>query len=134
MQPWSTPMSLSRYKPASREQRKISQFSALFIVAVCVGMHSQCAQADDRLPARFDAVTDAAHDEAPRTWTMADIVEVRRITHTAISDRTRQVAFVVKQSFIDSDDIRYGLYLVEPHGRSARKIVEAAFIDQLSWH
>jgi dipeptidyl aminopeptidase/acylaminoacyl peptidase len=127
-------MRSNRYECASRRKRSVTQFGAPLILAAYVGLHSHCAQADDRLPARFDAVTDAAHGEAPRPWSTADIVEVRRITHTAISDRTRQVAFVVKQSFVDSDDIRYGLYLVEPQGRSAKKLVEAAYLDQLSWH
>ena len=95
------------------------------------------ASAEDRLPQFFDARAGAgaSHEKiALRPWTFTDLVEVRRITGTAISDKTCQVAMVIKQSFVDSDDIRYGLYVTEREGRRATKVLEAAYLDQLSWH
>lgn len=106
----------------------------LALLAVSSGSISCGAAAADRLPAFLDSTARRTGALVQRTWNIADIVEVRRITGTAISEKTRQVAFVVKQSFIDSDDIRYALYVVEPHGRRARKITEGAYLDQLASH
>lgn len=105
---------------------------SLVIVGLC-GFRAPVAHADDRLPAFLAGPVKTIKTE-PRPWTIADIVEVRRVTDTAISDLTREVAFIVKQSFVDSDDIRYGLYVLERGGKSARKVMESAFIDQLAWH
>ncbi len=89
--------------------------------------------AADRLPAFLDPPAGKTTGQR-RSWSVADIVEVRRITDTAISERTRQVAFVIKQPFLAANDIRYGLYVMDAHGRRATKIVETDYIDQLSWH
>ncbi len=90
--------------------------------------------AADRLPILFDSTTPPVRAMTQRPWEIADIVEVRRITGTAMSGKTGEAAFVVKQSFIDTDDIRYGLYVSDAHGRTARKIAETDYIDDLSWH
>lgn len=102
-----------------------------FTAAVLMSARSMAA---DRLPILFDSTTLPAPGMTQRPWEIADIVEVRRITGTAISGKTGKAAFVVKQSFIDADDIRYGLYVADAHSRTARKIAEAAYIDDLSWH
>jgi dipeptidyl aminopeptidase/acylaminoacyl peptidase len=104
----------------------------LAVVALCLSWYAQAAQAVDRMPAALSQLADAGPSRRP--WTIKDIVEIRRITGIAISEKTRQAAFVVKQSFIDGDEIRYALYVAEPRARNARKIIECAFMDELAWH
>jgi dipeptidyl aminopeptidase/acylaminoacyl peptidase len=84
------------------------------------------------MPVVLSALADSGPGRRP--WTIKDIVEIRRVSGIAISERTRQVAFLVKQSLMDGDEIRYALYVAEPHARNARKIVECAFMDELAWH
>jgi hypothetical protein len=105
----------------------------LFVTAWCT-LHSFCAGAADRLPSQLGAFDTAPPDKLPRPWTTADIVEIRRITDIAISDRSHEIAFVVKQPLMDTGQIAYGLYVIQPHGTAARKLKEAHYIDQLSWH
>jgi dipeptidyl aminopeptidase/acylaminoacyl peptidase len=104
----------------------------LAVMALCLGWHAHDAQAADRMPTELSSLADAGAGRRP--WAIKDIVEVRRITDIAISEKTRQVAFVVKQSFMDGDEIRYALYVAESHARNAKKIIECAFMDELAWH
>ena len=62
-------------------------------------------------------------------------MQYREITEVAISDKTLTVAFIVKQSFVDSGEIRYGLYVCGLNASgSAKKLVEAAYLKDLSLH
>jgi dipeptidyl aminopeptidase/acylaminoacyl peptidase len=87
----------------------------------------------DRLPPDF-AVVAPQTSTGSRRWSTRDIVQVRDITEVAINETTHEIGFVVKQAFIDSDEVRYGLYVVDPVGHPARKLLEGAFIADLSWH
>lgn len=91
-------------------------------------------QTMDRLPASLERGPAVIVPNSTRPWNIADIVEVRRITDVAISEESHQVAFIVKQAFLDTDVVRYGLYLLEPDGHVAQKLAEASYIVQLSWH
>jgi dipeptidyl aminopeptidase/acylaminoacyl peptidase len=104
----------------------------LAVMWLCLGWQVHDAQAVDRMPTTLSSSADAGPGRRP--WAIKDIVEIRRLTGIAISEKTRQVAFVVKQSFLDGDEIRYALYVAEPHAGNARKIVECAFMDELAWH
>ncbi len=104
----------------------------LAVIALCLGWHVHDARAVDRMPTTLSSLADSGPGRRP--WAIKDIVEIRRVTGIAISEKTRQVAFVVKQSFMDGDEIRYALYVAEPHARIAGKIVESAFMDELAWH
>jgi dipeptidyl aminopeptidase/acylaminoacyl peptidase len=87
-----------------------------------------------RLPDSLDAMP-LEHLESERLpWSIKDIVEVRRVTDIAISARKSQTAFVVKQSFVDTGEIRYGLYVMALHSHRAFKIAEAPYLDQVAWH
>jgi dipeptidyl aminopeptidase/acylaminoacyl peptidase len=85
------------------------------------------------LPDRFGF--EKEHHLEKREWTIHDIVEVRRITEVALSDDAEQVAFVIKQSSLALDTLRYGLYIADV-GRpgSARKIAESFYLAELSHH
>jgi dipeptidyl aminopeptidase/acylaminoacyl peptidase len=106
--------------------------SGLAVIALCLGWHVHDARAVDRMPTTLSSLADSGPGRHP--WAIKDIVEVRRISEIAISEKTRQVAFVVKQSFLDGDEIRYALYVAEPHARNARKMIECAFMDELAWY
>lgn len=118
---------LAQFAGVAASLRSLLPFA---ILGACAPLGAEGA---DRLPLYLDSFA-AAKGPTSRPWSIADIIEVRRITGTAISERTREVAFVIKQSFIDGDDIRYGLYVLERQYGRARKITEAAYIDQLAWH
>ena len=71
--------------------------------------------------------------KAHRPWTMADIVEVTRITSTAIDGEGRLAAFVLKQPVLADDRDHYALYVAHlPHG-GGKKLLEAAFLGDLQW-
>jgi dipeptidyl aminopeptidase/acylaminoacyl peptidase len=109
---------------------------ALTVACAILGTPSiaACKLPDERLP---DTISSSGpkHNVHSRTWNIDDIIEVRWVTDVAISDLTHEVAFVVKQSFVDDGSIRYALY-VEPNrsGAVAHKLVEASYISGLSWH
>ena len=85
------------------------------------------------LPGRFDL------EQKPRAqtreWTIADIVEVRRITEVAMAENAEEVAFIVKQSSLALNTIRYGLYIADvSRPGSANKIAESSYLAELSHH
>jgi dipeptidyl aminopeptidase/acylaminoacyl peptidase len=108
--------------------------SSVATVLALLGLFTGGRAIADRLPDSLDAATLQPSGSTRLAWNVEDIVQIRRVTDIAISDRTSQVAFVVKQSFVDSGEIRYGLYVMELHSHHASKIVEAAYLDQLAWH
>ncbi|WP_421932371.1 alpha/beta hydrolase family protein [Phenylobacterium sp.] len=67
---------------------------------------------------------------AERAWTMADIIEVTRITSVAISADGARYAFILKQPSVAADASRYGLYVGRFAG-GARKVTESAFLADL---
>src|SRR2546423_2200207 len=89
--------------------------------------------AADRLPDVIDAPDDA-HPLIPLgKWTLESIVEVRRITDVALSQQAETVAFIAKQSFVDSGAIRYALYAIElGESRAARKLAESPYMHGLA--
>lgn len=87
---------------------------------------------DDRLPRTI--VVDSGTGETSRGWTTKDIIEVRDITEVSVSEN-RQVAFILRQSFVNTNVVRYGLYVLN-HGGSgseASKLAESSYIADLSW-
>jgi dipeptidyl aminopeptidase/acylaminoacyl peptidase len=100
-------------------------------VIVQLGIAPLGAGAEDRLPPYLEPTVTPT--QALRPWSIADITEVRRVTGTAISNKTRAFAFIVKQGFLDSDEIRYGLYVATPGTSEAKRIKEADYINELSW-
>lgn len=67
-------------------------------------------------------------------WTIKDLVQLRHIEGVAISDQDRSIAFVVKQGLLKTGDIRYGLYALAPGDQAARKLLEAPYLREVSWH
>jgi len=88
----------------------------------------------DRLPPEFSDVPAPQITGGSQRWNARDIVEFRDITEVAINEATHEVGFVVRQAFIDSNEVRYALYVVDPAGHPAHKLLETAFIADLSWH
>ena len=87
----------------------------------------------DRLPASIQNSGAQSNSTGKRAWTIADLVQIRRITDIEVSHDDRSIAFILKQSFVDSADIRYGLYVVDHDARQpARKLVESAYMSDLS--
>jgi dipeptidyl aminopeptidase/acylaminoacyl peptidase len=86
----------------------------------------------DRLPLTISADPIPQSQQATREWAAKDIVEIRRITSLALSSDKRAVAFIVKQLFVDTNDVRYGLY-VHDNG-PAHKIAESSYIADLTSH
>ena len=103
----------------------------LCVLAAYVSTMSETVGAD-RLPASLDKTKSAIAENA--TWSVRDIVEIRRIKGIAVSDTSRDVAFILEQASVEANDIRYGLYIVDGQRHSSKKVVEASFIDQVSWH
>lgn len=88
--------------------------------------------AADRLP---EWIRSESAGSQPRRWTIADIVEVRQITDLAISAEGGRVAFIVRQSFTDDGNVRFGLYLIERTAPGlARKLLEASYLAEVSTH
>ncbi len=70
-----------------------------------------------------------------RLWTATDIVEVTRISSIAIRGATNVTAFILKQPSIVDGRNHFGLYVVDlRHPNSPAKLLEADFLDDLSWH
>lgn len=68
-----------------------------------------------------------------RGWTFKDIVEVTRIDGTAVDDAGDTAAFILKQPSVETNDVRYALYLGSLGETGARRLTEAAFLGDLSW-
>jgi dipeptidyl aminopeptidase/acylaminoacyl peptidase len=89
----------------------------------------------DRLPDALDPAATTAAARGTRGWSIRDIVELRLVTDLSISEDERTVAFVVKQSFIDTADIRFGLYVASRDGKGfAHKLAESSYMADLSRH
>lgn len=107
----------------------------VFVVFIVMAAAPSAAQATDRLPRILAATNRDTGHAVLRDWTIRDIVEVRQITDVAISDDSRHVAFLVKQSFIDSNRIRYGLYITDIRKPGfATKLTETAYLADLASH
>lgn len=91
---------------------------------------AQPAGASPVLPERLDATAPSPPDPA-RRWTAADIIEVTRITSTAISDDGRRIAFIVKQPSLAAGADRYGLYLLDRDAGPARLVLESSYLADL---
>lgn len=69
---------------------------------------------------------------ARRGWTIPDMVEVTRITGTAIDGAGGRAAFLLRQPSIASGRDRYALYAIDTtRPGSARKLVEADYLADL---
>jgi hypothetical protein len=100
----------------------------LFMLLAIVG--SADAQVN-RLPAVFSSK--AAQVGATGKWTLREVLEIRDITETAMCGNG-DAAFIMKQAFLDRNQVRYGLYRI-PNGRSvAKKLIESGYIGDLSCH
>ena len=70
-----------------------------------------------------------------RSWTTRDIVEVARISDIAIRGATEVTAYILKQPSIADRENHFVLYAVDPeHAGLPRKLLEAKFLADLSWH
>lgn len=96
---------------------------------------SVASAAVNRLPARLDSALPPGQTKGRRGWMLDDIIQVRTITDVAINDSTRQIAFLIRQAFVRGNEVRYGLYAVNPLSPGpARKLLEASYLADLSWH
>lgn len=100
--------------------------AALTLIAFATPVWSQTA-----LPLTLPA--DAPSPDATRTgWTIPDMVEVTRITGTAIDGEGGRAAFLLKQPSIASGLDRYALYVIDiARPGSARKVIEADYLADL---
>jgi dipeptidyl aminopeptidase/acylaminoacyl peptidase len=82
------------------------------------------------LPEILPPSSESAHIDS---WTVENLVELRRVTGIAMSRSGEQVAFVLQQPSIALGQTRYGLYVVPRDGSSAaRKLLEASYLADLS--
>jgi dipeptidyl aminopeptidase/acylaminoacyl peptidase len=127
---------------ASTDRRVVSaRANVVFVATLCaallIGASSPIvateSQSIGRLPSSLARETSPVHGKATRGWTIRDIVEIREIRSLAISQKLRQVAFLIRQPQLESGAIRYGLYVVDIDGSGpARKLLEAPFLSDLS--
>lgn len=119
----------SRYRSTAYSARRFRSSvtgPALGVLLAVLG--APTAFAAPNLPAGLGATE--AKSAANRVWTLADIVEVTRITSVAISaDGTRR-AFILKQPSLALGDSRYALYVQAEQGQ-ARKVAEGPFLGDL---
>jgi dipeptidyl aminopeptidase/acylaminoacyl peptidase len=74
------------------------------------------------------------HQAPSAKWTIRQIVELRELKETAVCEN-RDIAFILKQSFIDQNEVRYAVYVIRHGGDgSARKFAEASFIADIACH
>jgi predicted esterase len=67
------------------------------------------------------------------TWTIRDIVEVRRITDIAVDEDARRAAFIVRQPIVATGAVQFGLYVVNLEGPAdVRRILKASYLADLS--
>jgi Prolyl oligopeptidase family len=91
----------------------------------------------DQLPQTLaaDSPLAASGHGRGRAWTTRDIIELRDITETALSERSTSVAFVVKQLLVEPNVTRYALYVAQREAPGpARKLLESPYLADLSWH
>lgn len=65
-------------------------------------------------------------------WTIADIVQIKRIVGTAVLGSTEVSAFIVEAPSLVDDRDHYTLFEVSP-GRAPKELAHAAFISNLEW-
>jgi dipeptidyl aminopeptidase/acylaminoacyl peptidase len=81
-----------------------------------------------------DVLTGAPVTRNTASWTIQDIIGVRRIQDTAIQGSSRVGAFVLEQSSIADGKNHYGLYdFYAAHIDPPRKIAEAEYMADLTW-
>jgi dipeptidyl aminopeptidase/acylaminoacyl peptidase len=110
---------------------------ALFIGALCIcsDVLAGAGKPIGRLPDRIGCASAQSTTHPSRPWTIEDVVEVTRITGSGISADGKRIAFVIRRSFVDSGEIAFALYVLSPgHGACAKKVVESAYMADLSRH
>ena len=66
--------------------------------------------------------------------TPADIVTRRELLEVRLSPHGRNLAFLVRQAFLDSNDYRYAIFIARTDGKhTAQKLVEGTGISQIRW-
>ena len=80
-----------------------------------------------------DRLVDGPPPPAIRGWSFKDIIEVTRIDGTAVDDSGEWAGFILKQPSLETNDVRYALYLAPTEGTGARELADAAFLGDLSW-
>jgi len=113
--------------------RRFTVTCAFWILALTSTNLLATTSTADRLPPEFSDVPSPQIPVGSQRWRAHDIVEFRDITEVAINEATHEIGFVVRQAFIDSNELRYALYVVDPAGHPAHKLLETAFIADLSW-
>lgn len=67
-----------------------------------------------------------------RRWTVADIVQIKRIVGTAVRGASRVAAFIVEAPSLEDDENHYLLFQVSP-GRAPRRLAASDFMSNLEW-
>ena len=102
--------------------------AALTLIVFAAPTCSPAATLPQTIPAHASPVT------AVRGWTIPDMVEVTRITGTAIDGAGERAAFLLKQPSIASGGDHYALYVIDmARPGSARKLIEAGYLADLQW-
>ena len=128
---------LARLMPGTPSRRASVQrvlcAVALLLLASCVGSATTSAIAAGILPETLKARPAAAETIEAHAWRSADIIQLREIVETAISEDGQRTAFILKQQFLESGETAFGLYLVEiARPGTARKLLESTFMADLS--
>src|SRR5258708_12556543 len=109
--------------------------AGMFGVLIAVASTPANALIRERLAAAMSLLDQQGTQKGKHNWGITDIVEVREILEVAVSDETHEVAFIVKQAFVDSAETHFGLYVVEADRLDlARKVVETSYLSDLSQH
>jgi hypothetical protein len=87
-------------------------------MTACAGVMTLAAPARAE-PLAATLVAQGPPIQPTRSWSFQDIIEVTRIDGTAVDDAGGQAAFILKQPSVETDDVRYGLYLVPLAATSA---------------
>lgn len=107
----------------------VKPHAALGVALVTLGLISPVAATPqpELLPAILPG--DGPATAPKRAWTIADAVEVSRITSIAAQPSGGEVAFVVRLPSIALARDRYALYVADGRRGGARKLIEAAYLD-----
>ncbi len=74
----------------------------------------------------------ASGASSARHWTIADIVQIKRIVGTAVVSSSRVAAFIVKAPSLADDRDHYTLFEVSP-GCAPKALAHATFMANLEW-
>ena len=84
--------------------------------------------------APHDRINLAGATKDPRL-TVEGAVSDRNVSELEISPDGTELAFVIDQSFLDSNDIRYALFVADSaYAWRPRKILELPDLSNVSWH